>query len=226
MQKVLVVEDDRGIADFVRLELEHEGFSVVSAESGRTALSVYEKEDPDIILLDIMLPELSGLEVLRRIRKISHVPVILVTARDETYDKVNGLDAGADDYIAKPFEIEELLARMRAVMRRAEDAQGIPSELRVKNLEINLGKMEVLLEGQPVDLSRTEFLLLKTLVGHKNTVLSRDTIISEVWGSNHYIEENSVDVYVRYLRSKIDEKSNEEYISTVRGSGYIVKDTD
>jgi two-component system response regulator ArlR len=175
MQKVLVVEDDRGIADFVRLELEHEGFSVVSAESGRTALSVYEKEDPDIILLDIMLPELSGLEVLRRIRKISHVPVILVTARDETYDKVNGLDAGADDYIAKPFEIEELLARMRAVMRRAEDAQGIPSELRVKNLEINLGKMEVLLEGQPVDLSRTEFLLLKTLVGHKNTVLSRDT---------------------------------------------------
>jgi two-component system response regulator ArlR len=226
MQKVLVVEDDRGIADFVRLELEHEGFSVVSAESGRTALSVYEKEDPDIILLDIMLPELSGLEVLRRIRKISHVPVILVTARDETYDKVNGLDAGADDYIAKPFEIEELLARMRAVMRRAADAQGIPSELRVKNLEINLGKMEVLLEGQPVDLSRTEFLLLKTLVGHKNTVLSRDAIISEVWGSNHYIEENSVDVYVRYLRSKIDEKSNEEYISTVRGSGYIVKDTD
>jgi two-component system response regulator ArlR len=224
MQKVLVVEDDLGIADFVRLELSHEGFSVVYAGSGRKALAVFESENPDIILLDIMLPELSGLEVLRRIRKTSHVPVILVTARTETYDKVNGLDAGADDYIAKPFEIEELLARMRAVMRRTAETPGMPSVLRIRNLEINLSKMEVLLNGQPVDLSKTEFLLLKTLVEHKNTVLSRDRIISEVWGDNHYIEENSVDVYVRYLRSKIDERSKEEYISTVRGSGYIVKD--
>ncbi len=224
MEEILIVEDERGIADFLQLELEHEGFKVETASTGRQGLELYEKSKPDLILLDIMLPEISGLEVLRRIRKTSKVPVILVTARTETYDKVNGLNAGADDYISKPFEIEELLARMRAVMRRTIEVTGAVSILHVRNLELNINKMEVVLQKKVIDLSKTEFLLLKTLMENKNTVLSRDKIITEVWGDNHYIEENSVDVYVRYLRSKIDDTVDEEYISTVRGAGYMIKD--
>jgi len=225
MTKVLVVEDDAGIADFVQLELRHEGFEVACAATGRDALTAFDTISPDIILLDIMLPELSGLEVLRRIRKISRVPVILLTARGETYDKVNGLDAGADDYLAKPFEIEELLARMRAVLRRTDTgASGVDLILRVKNLELHIDSMVVLLEGKVVELSRTEFLLLKTLLENRNVVMARDKIITAVWGEGHYIDENSVDVYIRYLRSKIDEKAGEEYITTVRGSGYMIRD--
>lgn len=223
MEKVLVVEDDNGIATFVKTELEHEGFSVSYAADGRSALSVFQTYVPDIMLLDIMLPEISGLEVLRRIRKTSQVPVILLTARGETYDKVNGLNAGADDYLAKPFEIEELFARMRAVLRRA-DTNRSEKVLGVKNLELRADTMEVILDGNAIDLSRTEFFLLKTLLVHKGTVLSRDEIITNVWGSEHYIDENSVDVYIRYLRSKIDEKAGREYITTVRGFGYVIKD--
>jgi two-component system, OmpR family, response regulator ArlR len=226
MAKVLVVEDDAGIAGFVQLELQHEGFEVSYAADGREALILFESAVPDIILLDIMLPGLSGLEVLRRIRKNSHVPVILLTARGETYDKVNGLNAGADDYLAKPFEIEELLARMRAVMRRTSDKSSVPDScLKVRNLELYPDSMNVLLNKQSVELSKTEYLMLKTLLENKNIVLSRDRIITAVWGEGHYIDENSVDVYIRYLRSKIDEKAGEEYISTIRGSGYVVRDT-
>lgn len=221
MDKVLVVEDDSGIADFLQTELCHEGFSVVYAGDGRNALSVFDSEKPDIILLDIMLPGLNGLEVLRRIRKTSAVPVILLTARGETYDKVTGLDAGADDYIAKPFAIEELLARMRAVMRRTSPSA---SEVRIRGLVLYPDRMETFLNGSRIELSRTEFFLLKTLIEHKNTVLSRSQLINAVWGPGHYIDDNSVDVYVRYLRSKIDEKSGEEFITTVRGTGYTVRD--
>ena len=223
MEKVLVVEDDNGIASFVKTELEHEGFFVTYAADGRSALSAFQTSVPDIILLDIMLPEISGLEVLRRIRKTSQVPVILLTARGETYDKVNGLNAGADDYLAKPFEIEELFARMRAVLRRS-DTNRTEKVLSVKNLELRTDTMEAVLDGNAIDLSRTEFFLLKTLLIHKGTVLSRDEIITNVWGSEHYIDENSVDVYIRYLRSKIDEKAGREYITTVRGFGYVIKD--
>lgn len=232
-QKVLVVEDEEGIRKFVKLELQHEGFEVVTAGTGREALAVFEQAGPALVLLDIMLPELSGLEVLRRIRKTSDVPVILVTARGETYDKVNGLDAGADDYLAKPFEIEELLARMRAVFRRNElavkhAAEQLPSPgstmLSCRKLVLNTNSMEVSLGGCHVELSRTEYLLLKFLLEHRNTVFSRDQIIEAVWGREHYIEENAVDVYVGYLRSKIDRVAGEEYITTVRGAGYIIKD--
>jgi len=220
MEKVLVVEDDAGIMGFLKTELCHEGFEVQYAADGRTALTVFESCKPDIILLDIMLPELSGLEVLRRIRKTSGVPVILLTARGETYDKVNGLNAGADDYLAKPFEIEELLARMRAVMRRMPGAAAV---LRVRNLVLYPERMEALLNGQVVELSRTEFFLLKTLMENQDTVLTREQLISAVWGQGHYIDENSVDVYVRYIRQKIDEQAGEEYITTVRGFGYTIK---
>ena len=220
--RVLIVEDDSGIADFLQLELEHEGFEVLHAEDGRKALELFESGAPDIILLDIMLPKLNGLEVLRRIRKTSRVPVIMLTARGDTLDKVSGLDSGADDYLAKPFEIEELLARMRAVMRRNE-ANDAP--LKLRGIELNRNSMEVKINKERIALSKTEYLLLKTFIENKNVVLSRDKIISAVWGENHYIDENSVDVYVRYLRSKIDDKAGEEYISTVRGAGYVMRDT-
>lgn len=220
--RVLIVEDDSGIADFLQLELEHEGFDVLHAEDGRKALELFENGAPDIILLDIMLPKLNGLEVLRRIRKTSRVPVIMLTARGDTLDKVSGLDSGADDYLAKPFEIEELLARMRAVMRRNE-ANDEP--LKLRGIELNRNSMEVKINKERIALSKTEYLLLKTFIENKNVVLSRDKIINAVWGENHYIDENSVDVYVRYLRSKIDDKAGEEYISTVRGAGYVMRDT-
>ncbi len=226
MEKILVVEDDIGIADFVCAELQHEGFKTISASDGREALELFEKENPTLILLDIMIPSLSGLEVLRRIRKTSTVPVILVTARNETYDKVNGLNAGADDYIGKPFEIEELLARMRAVMRRSnkvDTEDSANSERKIKDLRLNIDSMEVFLSGEKIDLSKTEFLLLKCLMDNKNTVMSRDKILEQVWGENHFIDENSVDVYIRYLRSKIDDRVGTEYISTVRGAGYVIR---
>lgn len=223
MVQVLIVEDDSGIAEFLRLELEHEGYAILHTADGRTALEIFEKAAPDIVLLDIMLPQLNGLEVLRRIRKTSKTPVIMLTARGDTFDKVSGLDSGADDYLAKPFEIEELLARMRAVLRRNNAREITP--LKLRGIALNPNSMEVTVNNERVMLSKTEYLLLKTLLEHKNTVLSRDTIISTVWGEDHYIDENSVDVYVRYLRAKIDDRTGEEYISTVRGVGYIMRDT-
>lgn len=224
MEKILIVEDDQGISDFVKLELEHEGFETSVAATGREALELFESFNPDLILLDVMLPELSGLEVLRRIRKTSSTPVIMVTARGETYDRVNGLDAGADDYIPKPFEIEELLARMRAVLRRSVAPQGGSSKLTNRELEMIPESMKVTLSGQVLTLSKTEFLMLKLFMEKQNQVISRDAFIDAIWGKGHFIDENTIDVYVGYLRSKIDNVSKEEYIKTVRGAGYMMID--
>lgn len=217
MDKILIVEDDDGIAEFEFLELKHEGFEVKRANNGRDALDFFESFKPDLILLDVMLPELSGLEVLRRIRKFSNVPVIMVSARGETYDKVNGLDAGADDYIAKPFEIEELLARLRAILRRRDNIK--EKKYCYANLVLNTESMEVTNNGKIIDLSKTEYLLLKCFLSNIDVVLSRDSIIDNVWGEGHSIDVNAVDVYVRYLRAKI----GEGIISTVRGSGYVIR---
>ena len=223
MEKILIVEDDPGISDFVKLELEHEGFETALAQTGREALDKFESFAPDLILLDVMLPELSGLEVLRRIRKTSSVPVIMVTARGETYDRVNGLDAGADDYLPKPFEIEELLARMRAVLRRASVAGGgAGTKLVNRDLEMIPESMKVTLDGELLTLSKTEFLMLKLFLEKQNQVISRDTFIDAIWGKDYCIDENTIDVYVGYLRSKIDNVAKEEYIKTVRGSGYMM----
>ena len=222
MAKVLIVEDDEGISDFVNLELRHEGYETAVADTGRKALDAFEAEKPDLILLDIMLPELSGLEVLRRIRKTSDVPVILLTARGETYDKVNGLNAGADDYLPKPFEIEELLARMGAVLRRVERKDAVSPELRNRDLVMQPLAMKVTAGGQELNLPKTEFLMLKYFLEHQNEALTRDQIISAVWGKDHYIDENNVDVYVGYLRTKIDQSLKAEYIRTVRGVGYMM----
>ena len=220
--KILIVEDDKGISDFIVPELEHEGYTTCLAETGRKALDLFESEKPDLILLDIMLPELNGLEVLRRIRAVSTVPVILETARGETIDKINGLNLGADDYIPKPFEIEELLARINALFRRVSYTKSRESVLSYKDLTLNIDRMSFCMNETEVPLSKTEFMLLKLLVENQNKVLSRSNIIDEIWGKDHFIDENTIDVYVGYLRHKISEFSKDEYIKTVRGAGYMM----
>ncbi len=221
--KILIVEDDAGISDFVISELEHEGYTTSLAVNGREALVKFESEKPDLILLDIMLPELNGLEVLRRIRAVSTVPVILETARGETIDKINGLNLGADDYIPKPFEIEELLARINALFRRVNYSTPQTRASSVKDLTLNLDRMSFTIKDAEVQLSKTEFLLLKLLIENQSKVFSRQQIIDEIWGKNHFIDENTVDVYVGYLRSKISEHTKDEYIRTVRGAGYMME---
>ena len=221
--KILIVEDDAGISDFVISELEHEGYTTSLAVNGREALVKFESEKPDLILLDIMLPELNGLEVLRRIRAVSTVPVILETARGETIDKINGLNLGADDYISKPFEIEELLARINALLRRVSFAKQNELTLAYKSLTLNVERMSMNFEQSEVPLSKTEFLLLKLLIENQGKVLSRSQIIDGIWGPGHFIDENTVDVYVGYLRSKISDFTKDEYIKTVRGAGYMMR---
>ena len=231
--KILIVEDDAGISDFVIPELEHEGYTTCLAVTGREALEKFENEKPDLVLLDIMLPELNGLEVLRRIRATSMVPVILETARGETIDKINGLNLGADDYIPKPFEIEELLARINALFRRVNFGKSQETASSIKNLTLNLDRMSFSIKNDKkldegdedkveVQLSKTEFLFLKLLIENQGKVFSRQQIIDEIWGVGHYIDENTVDVYVGYLRSKISEYTKDEYIRTVRGAGYMM----
>lgn len=236
MENILLVEDEPGIASFVRLELLHEGYQVQVAEDGRQGLELFQEGQWDLILLDIMLPGINGLEVLRRIRKLSSVPVILLTARGDTLDKVSGLDAGADDYLPKPFAIEELLARIRSLLRR-KNAWGseTPSPktsstqdeelLFFRNITLNPKSREVSLDGQQLSLTKTEYQLLFCLMSHKNEALSRERIMDMVWGLQHYIDPNSVDVYVRYLRNKLDVVGKESCITTLRGIGYIMKES-
>lgn len=235
MEKILLVEDEPGIASFVRLELLHEGYQVQVAEDGRQGLELFQEGQWDLILLDIMLPGINGLEVLRRIRKLSSVPVILLTARGDTLDKVSGLDAGADDYLPKPFAIEELLARIRSLLRRKNawgsetvSAQATSTQdeslLFFRNITLNPKSREVSLDGQLLALTKTEYQLLFCLMSHKNEALSREQIMNMVWGQEHYIDPNSVDVYVRYLRNKLDVVGKESCITTLRGIGYIMKE--
>ena len=221
--KILVVEDDRGIADFIIPELEYEGFTVYLAVTGREALEKFESEKPDLILLDVMLPEINGLEVLRRIRSVSTVPVILETARGETIDKVNGLNLGADDYIAKPFETEELIARINALLRRIDFSTPKDFSLSLRNLKLNIERMSFSFDEEETSLSKTEFLLLKLLLENKGKILSRSKIIDEIWGKDYFIDENTVDVYIGYLRTKISQHTKEEFIKTVRGTGYMME---
>jgi len=220
MAKVVIIEDEEELATVVKLELQHEGFSVITALDGRDGLEAIENEKPDIVLLDVMLPRLSGLEVLRKMRgELSlSTPVILVTARSETIDKVDGLNSGADDYITKPFQIEELLARINALLRRSTGSLSNNQPMAVKNgdIEINLLDMSVKYKGENVVLTKVEYLLLKKFMENIGKVLSRDEIISSVWGEEYYIEENIVDVYVRHLRAKF----SPSVIDTVRGLGY------
>ncbi|MCD8158867.1 MAG: response regulator transcription factor [Clostridiales bacterium] len=224
--RVLIVEDEVKLARFVELELKHEGYEVIVANDGRAALEKFEEEKPNIILLDLMLSGLSGIEVCRRIRKNSDVPIIMLTAKGEVMDKVMGLDNGADDYITKPFAIEEVLARMRVTLKHKRTSAEADDEnkLTVKDLTLDLGKRTVKLGDNNIDLTKREFDLLAYLIKNKNIVISREQILNRVWGYDYFGETNVVDVYVRYLRTKIDDKYNEKFIHTIRGVGYYVKD--
>ncbi len=224
--KVLIVEDELKLARFVELELKHEGYEVAIANDGRSALDIFEEFKPNIVLLDLMLPGLSGIEVCRRIRKLSDVPIIMITAKGEVMDKVMGLDNGADDYITKPFAIEEVLARMRVALKhkKTSEEQGESSRLSVRDLTLDLGKRTVKLGDNSIELTKREFDLLVYLIKNKNIVISREQILNKVWGYDYFGETNVVDVYVRYLRTKIDDKYNEKFIHTIRGVGYYVKD--
>ena len=220
------MEDEAKLSRFVELELKHEGYDVVIASDGRKAIEVFEEEAPDIILLDLMLPGLSGIEVCRRIRKTSAVPIIMITAKGETMDKVMGLDSGADDYITKPFAIEEVFARIRVALKhKRKDADtSDENRLKVRNLTLDLGSRTVRLDDNNIELTEREFDLLAFLVKNKNIVISREQILNKVWGYNYFGETNVVDVYIRYLRTKIDDKYNQKFIHTIRGVGYYVKD--
>ncbi|MGM0414849.1 MAG: response regulator transcription factor [Bacillota bacterium] len=226
MEKILLVEDEEKLARFIELELEHEGYKVVKAIDGREGLASFEAGSFDLILLDIMLPALSGIEVLRRIRQVSEIPVILLTARDAVVDKVTGLDGGADDYITKPFAIEELLARIRVALR---NNKSVPVKernniLQADRLSLNPASREVKVDNEIVELTRKEFDLLEFLLQNKNIVMERTTLLERIWGYDFAGETNSVDVYVRYLRSKIEEPFKLKLIQTVRGVGYVIRD--
>ncbi|MER2039763.1 MAG: response regulator transcription factor [Solibacillus sp.] len=220
-QKILIVEDEKNIARFLELELKHEQFDVAVAYDGRKGLEVATSETFDCILLDVMLPELNGIEVCRRIRKQSDVPVLLLTARDAVMDRVAGLDAGADDYIVKPFAIEELLARIRSILRRVRPVH-TTEQLIVRDIRIDPNAYEVFFEGKKLELTRKEYDLLKFLVENLNRVCTRELILENVWGFDSEVETNVVDVYIRHLRTKLLTNS-EPYIETVRGVGYVVR---
>ena len=225
-KKILIVEDEAKLSRVLQLELEHEGYAVDTARSGKIGLEKAQQDDWDLILLDVMLPELNGLEVLRRIRaKNDLLPIILLTARDSLPDKVSGLDQGANDYITKPFQIEELLARIRAALRTSQ-TRIRPEEERLTagELQVNVQTREVSLGDAPLDLTPREFDLLVYLLRNKNQVLAREQILSRVWGFDHGGDTNVVDVYVRYLRKKIDNGRKQSLIQTVRGVGYSLKE--
>ena len=221
-QSILIIEDEEALARFVELELTHEGYLVEKAFDGRDGLQKALEGSHDLILLDIMLPSLNGLEVLRRLRREKKTPVILLTARDAVMDKVTGLDMGADDYITKPFAIEELLARIRVSLRKHEKAP--ESDLkRLSEIMLDPLRHTVTVRGNDVSLTSREFQLLEYMMENEGIVLSRETLLSNVWGYDYMGETNVVDVYIRYLRQKIDEAYDLKTLHTVRGVGYVMK---
>ena len=222
-KKVLIVEDDGNIAELLHLYLEKEGFETQVAGDGGKGVELFRSFQPDLVLLDIMLPVMDGWGVLKKIREHDKTPVIMLTARDSVIDKVSGLDSGADDYITKPFAIEELLARIRAALRKRTAA---PEEtlLTAGPLTMNVDKHQVTMKDQPVELTKKEFDLLRHLLENKGHVLSRETLLDSVWGFDFVGETNSVDVYIRFLRSKLDEAFGFKLIHTVRGVGYVIRE--
>ena len=229
--KILIVEDEEKLARFVELELMHEGYEVKTEGSGRAALAEALAGSYDLVLLDIMLPELNGLEVLRRLKKEKETPVSLLTARDAVMDKVSGLDAGAVDYITKPFAIEELLARIRVALKlhplhsaqaSPENAAAAEGLLTWGPLTMDIPKHRVTMNGHEITLTNREFLMLRTLLENMDIVLSRDTLLEKVCGYEYAGETNVIDVYIRYLRSKIDDVFSVRMIRTVRGVGYVI----
>ena len=223
---ILIIEDEQKINDILAFSLGKDGYKTLSAFDGVKGLEMALKENPDLILLDVMLPGMDGFEVCRKVREKSQVPIIMLTAKGEVMDKVLGLDNGADDYIAKPFAIEEVLARIRVALRhttinKKENDENI---LTLKNLTVDLQKHSVKYKNEEIELTKREFELLVYLLQNKNIVITRNQILNQVWGYDYIGETNVVDVYIRYLRTKIDDKFGVKLIHTIRGVGYFAKD--
>ncbi|NLW71200.1 MAG: response regulator transcription factor [Eubacteriaceae bacterium] len=224
MKKVLIIEDENKISRFLQLELEHEGYAPETAEEGRKGYTMAQAGKYDIIILDLMLPNLSGIEICRRLRAEGiNTPIIMLTAKDDVSDKVTGLDVGANDYMTKPFAIEELLARMRVALKNSDKVASSPV-VKAGRLTLDRDKYEVRFDDTLITLTKKEFELLSYLMINKNIVLSREQIVESVWGYEYEAETNVTDVYIRYLRSKIDEVYGTNYIRTVRGVGYQFRD--
>lgn len=221
--RILIIEDEEKLARFVELELGYEGYKVTKSFDGREGLELALTGEFDLILLDIMLPALNGMEVLRRLRRSTSVPVIMLTARDNVVDKVSGLDSGADDYITKPFAIEELLARIRAALRKTPTASQ-EQILSTEKVRLDTARRTVTACGNDVELTKREFDILEHLLKNKGIVISRDTLLNEIWGYDYIGQTNAVDVYIRFLRGKIDDAFGIKLIHTVRGVGYVIRD--
>jgi len=224
MKKILLIEDERNMARMIELELRHESFAVTTVPEGTAGLNVALAEEWDVILLDLMLPGLDGLEICRRVRAVKSTPIIMLSARDSVTDRVSGLDCGADDYLPKPFAIEELLARIRVVFRRQRNLQEHKVPVLVfQGLSLDPNTRIVLREGETVELTKREYALLAEFLGNVNRVLDRETLLDKVWGYEAAVDTNVVDVYVRYLRKKIDMPGRASYIQTLRGIGYVMR---
>ena len=219
MVNILIVEDEQNLARFLELELTHENYKVDVENDGQSGLDKALTKTYDLIILDIMLPHINGLEICRRIRQQYTTPIIIITAKSETMDKVTGLDYGADDYIVKPFEIEELFARIRAILRRQPQKDVID----INGIIIDKNAFEVTVDGTQLDLTKTEYDLLYVLAENRNHVLQREQILDHVWGYDSEVETNVVDVYIRYLRNKLKPFNKERTIETVRGVGYVIR---
>ena len=221
---ILIVEDDPNISELVQMYLEKEGYHTKIAADGGQGVALFRQVRPDLVLLDIMLPVMDGWSVLRTIRQDSQTPVIMLTARDTVVDKVSGLDSGADDYITKPFALEELLARIRAALRKRPAAPADAPLLTCGSLVMDVERHTVEVDGRGVELTRREFDLLHYLLENKGKVISRESLLDNVWGFDFVGETNAVDVYIRFLRSKIDEQFGVKLIHTVRGVGYVIRE--
>ena len=222
--KILIIEDEKPIARFLELELSHEGYRVEIAYDGRSGLEKAVADDQySLILLDIMLPGINGIEVLRRIRQTISKPIIMLTALDEITDKVMGLDTGADDYITKPFVIEELLARIRAALRKNSLSKDDAALLKISDLELDIPRHAAQRANQAIELTKREYDLLEYLLRNEGLALTRNQIIDKVWGFDYVGDTNVVDVYIRYLRSKVDDGYDKKLIQTIRGVGYCIR---
>ncbi len=223
-EKILIVDDEEHIVELLKFNLENSGFKVVSAYNGIDALNIVRSEQPKLILLDLMLPGLDGYDVCKEIRRdstIANIPIIMTTAKSEELDKILGLELGADDYITKPFSMRELVARVKAVLRRTVNTTSFEKVFNIGNIKVDFLKHEVLKNGEKVDLTLKEFELLETLIKNKGKVLTRDTLLDRIWGYEYIGETRTVDVHIRHLRKKIeDDDKNPRYIETIRGIGY------
>ncbi|GBW42924.1 response regulator receiver [Staphylococcus aureus] len=219
MTQILIVEDEQNLARFLELELTHENYNVDTEYDGQDGLDKALSHYYDLIILDLMLPSINGLEICRKIRQQQSTPIIIITAKSDTYDKVAGLDYGEDDYIVKPFDIEELLARIRAILRRQPQKDIID----VNGITIDKNAFKVTVNGAEIELTKTEYDLLYLLAENKNHVMQREQILNHVWGYNSEVETNVVDVYIRYLRNKLKPYDRDKMIETVRGVGYVIR---